>query len=161
MTLTTTGSSGGGVFRINNAVREIGLTERGIIVATGEKRVYDWLRDYVRLYEEVHYALRHAGTEGDFDVLSGKRRMVTAFIEDCFFDDRTPGKLDRIRRQYPKPRLIVFSVSGISSGMIARYVSWSHGGYLSLRAGEKEIQESLEAVFSGRRACPPISSGQC
>jgi DNA-binding CsgD family transcriptional regulator len=38
--------------------------------------------------------------------------------------------------------------------MIVRYVSWSHGSYLSLRAGEKEIRESLEAVFSGHRAIP-------
>jgi hypothetical protein len=40
-TLTTTGSSGGGTFRIDNTVREIGMTERGIIIATSENRVYD------------------------------------------------------------------------------------------------------------------------
>jgi hypothetical protein len=34
MTKTTTGSNGGETFRIDNTVREIGLTERGIIVAT-------------------------------------------------------------------------------------------------------------------------------
>jgi DNA-binding NarL/FixJ family response regulator len=38
--------------------------------------------------------------------------------------------------------------------MIVRYVSWSHGSYLSLRAGEKEIRESLETVFNGHRAIP-------
>ncbi|MDR0760987.1 MAG: LuxR C-terminal-related transcriptional regulator [Treponema sp.] len=38
--------------------------------------------------------------------------------------------------------------------MITRYVCWSHGNYLSLRSGEKEIRESLEAVLSGRRAVP-------
>jgi DNA-binding NarL/FixJ family response regulator len=38
--------------------------------------------------------------------------------------------------------------------MIVRYVSWSHGSYLSLRAGEKEIRETLETVFNGRRAIP-------
>ena len=42
MTRTTTGNSGGGTFRIDNAAREIGLTERGIIIATGEGRVFDW-----------------------------------------------------------------------------------------------------------------------
>jgi DNA-binding NarL/FixJ family response regulator len=154
MTLTATGNNGGGTFRINNAVREIGLTERGIIVATSENRVYDWLRDYVGPYEERRYALRHAGTEYDFDVLSGKQRMVMAFIEDCFFGDRTLGRLNRIHKQYPKRRLIVFSASGNSDGMVVRYLNWSHGSYLSLRSGDQEIQEALETVFSGQRAIP-------
>ncbi|MDR2661826.1 MAG: hypothetical protein LBC31_02380 [Treponema sp.] len=48
MTRTTSGNSGGGIFRIDNAVREIGLTQRGIIVATSEWRVYDWICDYIR-----------------------------------------------------------------------------------------------------------------
>jgi hypothetical protein len=85
MTRTTSGNSGGGNFRIDNAAREIGLTERGIIVATSEWQVYDWLCDYIRPYENSRYALRHAGTEDDFNVLFGKPRMAMAFIEDCFF----------------------------------------------------------------------------
>ncbi|MDR0758798.1 MAG: hypothetical protein LBF74_01635, partial [Treponema sp.] len=89
MTRTTTGNSGGGTFRIDTAAREIGLTERGIIVATSETRVYAWLCDYVMPYEDRRYALRHAGTEDDFDILSGKQRMAMAFIEDCFFGDKT------------------------------------------------------------------------
>jgi DNA-binding NarL/FixJ family response regulator len=154
MTKTTSGNSSGGTFRIDNAVREIGLTERGIIVATSQWRVYDWLYDYIRPYEERRYALRHAGTENDFDVLSGKQRMVMAFIEDCFFDGRTLGRLNCIHKQYPKLRLIVFSVSAVSPGMIIRCVSWSNGSYLSLRTDEKEIQEDLETVFSGHRVIP-------
>jgi DNA-binding CsgD family transcriptional regulator len=154
MTLTTTGSSGGGTFRIDNAAREIGLTERGIIIATGEGRVFDWVYDYIKPHESIRYAMRYAGTEDDFDVLCGKQRMVMAFIEDCFFKDRTLGRLNRIHKQYPKLRLIVFSVSGISDGMAVHYVNWSHGSYVSLRSGEKEIRESLETVFSGHRAIP-------
>jgi DNA-binding NarL/FixJ family response regulator len=38
--------------------------------------------------------------------------------------------------------------------MIVRYLNWSLGSYLSLRAGEKEIRESLETVFNGHRAIP-------
>jgi DNA-binding CsgD family transcriptional regulator len=154
MTRTTSGNSGGGIFRINNALGDIALTRRGIIVATSEGRVYDWLCDYIRPYEDNRYSVRHAGTERDFDVLSGKQRMTMAFIEDCFFEGRVPGRLNRIHRQYPKLRLILFSVSAASPGMIVRYVSWSHGSYLSLRASWKEIGEALETVFSGQRAIP-------
>jgi DNA-binding NarL/FixJ family response regulator len=154
MTRTTTGNSGGGTFRIDTAAREIGLTERGIIVATSEMRVYAWLCDYLMSYEERRYALRHAGTEDDFDVLSGKQRMSMAFIEYCFFGDKTLGRLNRIHKCYPKLRIIVFSVSGISDSMAVRYINWSHGSYLSLRSGGKEIGEALEMVFSGHRAIP-------
>jgi DNA-binding NarL/FixJ family response regulator len=140
--------------KFHKALKNIGLTQRGIIVATSEKRVYDWLCDYIRPYENSRYALRHAGREYDFDVLSGKQRMDMAFIEDCFFEDRTLGRLNRIHKQYPKLRLIVFSVSAVSPGMIARYLSWSHGSYLSLRAGEKKIREVIETVFNGHRAIP-------
>jgi DNA-binding CsgD family transcriptional regulator len=154
MTKTTSGNSGGGTFRIDNAAREIGLNQRGIIVATSEGRVYEWLCDYIRPYENNRYALRHAGREYDFDVLSGKQRMDMAFIEDCFFEDRTPGRFNRIHKQYPKLRLILFSASAVSPGMIVRYVSWSHGSYLSLRSGGEEIRESLEVVFNGHRAIP-------
>jgi hypothetical protein len=74
MTRTTSGNSGGGTFRIDNAAREIGLTERGIIVATSEWRVYEWLCDYIRPYENNRYSVRHAGTKHDFDTLAGKQR---------------------------------------------------------------------------------------
>jgi DNA-binding NarL/FixJ family response regulator len=156
MKRTTSGNIGGGTFRIDNALGDIALTRRGIIVATSEGRVYDWLYGYIRPYEDNRYSVRHAESEHDFDTLAGKQRIVMAFIEDCFFDDRMFGKLSRIHRQYPKLRVILFSASVISAGMAARYVGWNHGSYLSLRVGEKEIRESLEAVFNGERVFPPL-----
>jgi hypothetical protein len=112
MTKTVNGSSS--TFRIGATAREIGLTRRGIIVATKEKRVYDWLGDYLGPYEEPRYTVRHAGRKYDFDVLAGKQRMAMAFIEDCFFGERALGGLNRIHKQYPKLRVIVFSVADIS-----------------------------------------------
>jgi DNA-binding NarL/FixJ family response regulator len=152
--MTKTVNGGGGRFRIDATAGEIGLTRRGITVATKEKRVYDWLYDYLGPYEEPRYTVRHAGREYDFDVLAGKQRMAMAFIEDCFFGERTLGELNRIYKQYPKLRVIVFSVADISDRMAFRYVSWSHGSYVSLRSGEKEIGAALETVFSGRRSIP-------
>jgi Holliday junction resolvasome RuvABC endonuclease subunit len=85
MTQTTTGNSGGGTFRIDSAVREIGLTQRGIIVAMNEKRVYDWICDYIKPCENNRYAMRYAEMERDFETLITKSRMVMAFIETEFF----------------------------------------------------------------------------
>jgi DNA-binding CsgD family transcriptional regulator len=58
MTKTVNGNSGGGTFRIDTTAGEIGLTWRGIIVATKEKRVYDWLLDYLGPYEEPRLTRR-------------------------------------------------------------------------------------------------------
>ena len=73
-----------------------------------------------------------------------------AFVEDIFFGERKIGRLDYIRKQYPKLRLVLFSVSHSPLGVAARYVCWSLGSYLSLRDSEKEIRETVEAVFGKR-----------
>jgi hypothetical protein len=96
MTKTVNGNSGGGMFRIDATAGEISLTWRGIIAATKEKWVYGWLCDYLGPYEEPRYTVRYAGREYDFDVLAGKQRIAMAFIEDCFFGERTLGELKRI-----------------------------------------------------------------
>jgi DNA-binding NarL/FixJ family response regulator len=66
----------------------------------------------------------------------------------------TLGELNRIHKQHPKLRVIVFSVADISDRMAVRYVSWNHGSYVSLRSGTKEIEAALETVFNGRRSIP-------
>jgi hypothetical protein len=52
MTRTTSGNSGGSTFRIDNALSDIALTRRGIIVATGERRVAG-IRLDLRLYQAL------------------------------------------------------------------------------------------------------------
>ncbi|MDR2258896.1 MAG: hypothetical protein LBE14_07090, partial [Treponema sp.] len=94
MTKTTSGNSGGGTFRIDNAAREIGLIQRGIIVATSEWRVYDWICDYIRPYENNRYAVKYAETEREFETLVKKARIAMAFIETDFFGEKTGARLE-------------------------------------------------------------------
>jgi hypothetical protein len=103
MTRTTTGSSSG-TFHIDNGAREIGLTQWGIIVATNERRVYDWLCDYIRPCENSRYALRHAETEGEFEMLFKKTKVVMAFVEAEFFGEKTIACLKHIRKEHPRLR---------------------------------------------------------
>ena len=77
----------------------------------------------------------------------GKAGTVMAFVEDIFFGERMIGRLDYIRKQYPKLRLVLFSTSKLPWNVAARYLCWSLGSYLSLRDSEGEIRECLEAVF--------------
>jgi hypothetical protein len=111
MTRTTTGGSDGGTFRIDTAVREIGLTQRGIIIATNEGRVFGWVYDYIKPHEGIRYTVRYAGTEDDLFLLVTKPRTVLAFIEAGFFGEKTVGCLKRIRKANPKLRAVLFSVS--------------------------------------------------
>jgi DNA-binding NarL/FixJ family response regulator len=149
MTRTTTGNSGGGTFRIDNAVREIGLTERGIIVATSEWRVYDWLCDYIRPGENNRYAVRYAETEGDFETLIKKPRMAMAFIETEFFGEKTIACLKRIRKENPKLRIILFTVTALNPDDASRYLWWGADSFISLRENPEYIRQQMKIIFDG------------
>jgi hypothetical protein len=111
MAQTTTGNSGGGTFCIDNEVREIGLTQRGIIIATNEGRVFGWVYDYIKPHEGIRYTVRYVGTKDDLFSLVTKPRTALVFIEAGFFGEKTIGCLKRIRKENSKLRAVLFSVS--------------------------------------------------
>jgi DNA-binding NarL/FixJ family response regulator len=149
MTGTTTGNSGGGTFRIDNAVREIGLTQRGIIVATSEWRVHDWICDYIKPRENNRYAVRYAETERDFEALIKKSRMVMAFIETDFFGEKTIACLKRIRKENPKLRIILFAVTALKPDDISRHLWWGADSFISLRESPEYIRQQMKIIFDG------------
>jgi DNA-binding NarL/FixJ family response regulator len=149
MTRTTSGNSGGGTFRIDNAVKEIGLTQRGIIVATSEGRVYDWLCDYIRPYEDNRYSVRHAETERDFETLVKKARMAMAFIEIDFFGEKTVAHLERIRKEKPKLRVILFAVTLPEREDTSRYLRRGADSFISLREWPELVRGQMKSIFDG------------
>jgi DNA-binding NarL/FixJ family response regulator len=149
MNVTTTGNSDGGTFRIDGAAREIGLTQRGIIVATSEWRVYDWICDYIRPCENNRYAVRYAETGGDFETLIKKSRMVMAFIETEFFGEKTIACLKRIRKGNPKLRIIVFAVTALKPDDASRYLWWGADSFISLRETPEYIRQQMETILDG------------
>ena len=127
------------------------LGARMVIMASDNKSVHDWIYRYLEPYERKGYGFYQVETEADFSEYAGKADTVMAFVEDIFFGDRTMGRLDYIRKQYPKLQLVLFSVSKLPLCVAARYLFWSLGSYLSLRDSEKDIRESLETVFGKRQ----------
>jgi DNA-binding NarL/FixJ family response regulator len=149
MTQTITGNSGGGTFRINNTARELGLTERGIIIATSEGRVFDWAYDYIKPHEGIRYAVRCAGTEDDLFSLVTKSRTVLAFIEAGFFGEKAAGCLTRIRKENPKLRVVLFSVSAWLSEDVKCYLWWGADSFISLRENPERVRYQMKTVFDG------------
>jgi DNA-binding NarL/FixJ family response regulator len=147
MTQTTTG--GGGTFHIGNTAKEIGLTQRGIIVATSEKRVYDWLCDYFRPCENNRYTVRHAETEGDFETLLKMVRVVMVFVEADFFGEKTIACLERIRKEKPRLRAVLFSVSARPLEDINGYLWRGADSFISLREKPELVREQMKVVFDG------------
>jgi DNA-binding NarL/FixJ family response regulator len=131
-----------------------GLDAKAVIVASDNGNVQEWIYSYLEPYAAKYYVFYQAETESDFFSLAGKPYTVMAFIEDGFFGEKTVGKLDYIRKKYPKLQLVLFSVSGLPADLAARYVSWSVGSYLSLRDSDGEIKEAMETVFRKRRFIP-------
>jgi DNA-binding NarL/FixJ family response regulator len=149
MTKTTSGNSGGGTFRIDNASREIGLTERGVVVATSEWRVYDWLCDYIRPYENNRYAVKYAETEHDFETLVRKSRMVMAFIETDFFGEKTIARLERIRKENPGLRVILFAVTTLEREDTSQYLWHGADSFISLREWPELVRGQMKSIFDG------------
>jgi DNA-binding NarL/FixJ family response regulator len=111
---------------------------------------------YLESYAAKGYAFYLIENESDFFALAGNADTTAAFIEDIFFGDKTVGRLDYIRKRYPKLRRVVFSASGrLPVHAAARYASWGHCGYLTLRDSDEAVGESLEAVFRKQQAVPP------
>jgi DNA-binding NarL/FixJ family response regulator len=109
---------------------------------------------HLESYAAKGYAFYLIENESDFFALAGNVDTTAAFIEDIFFGDKTIGRLDHIRKRYPKLRRVVFSASGLPVKAAARYASWGHCGYLSLRDSDEAVGESLEAVFRKQETVP-------
>ena len=136
-----------------------GMGAKMAIVASGSRDVQDWIYRYLDLYGLKGYAFYMVETEMVFSEYAVKSDTIMAFVEDIFFGEKTVGMLDYIRKQYPKLRLVLFSASILPLNVAARYLYWSMGSYLSLRDNEKEIRESVEAVFGKRQAVPSYLKG--
>ena len=127
-----------------------GMGAKMVIVASDSRDVQDWLYRYLEPYGLKGYAFYLVESEDVFSEYVGKIDTAMAFVEDIFFGEKIVGMLGNIRKQYPKLKIALFSSSVLPLGMAARYLYWSKGSYLSLRDSEREIRESVEAIFGKR-----------
>jgi DNA-binding NarL/FixJ family response regulator len=125
-----------------------------VIVASDSKYIQDWMYRYLESYTARGYAFYLIDNEADFTVIAERAGTVMAFIEDIFFGDKTIGKLDNNRKKYHKIHTVLFSASGLTADVVARYVHWGQCSYLPLRNNEDEIKEALEAVFRKEQSVP-------
>ena len=153
--MTRTTNSGYCTVRFDdNRQGPVGLTEKGIIIATNEDKITEWLRGLLLPCMRRVHTLRYATTAKEFDSLVRMPGMVMAFIEIDFFGEAIIGCLERLRKLRPQLRIVLFTVSGISPYEAARYVYWSGGGYISLRDRPERIEERLKAMFESREYIP-------
>ena len=150
--MTRTTNSGISTVRYND--RPVGEYERGIVIATSEARVAEWLCELVQPCMGRRYVLRHAATQGAFASMAQMPGMAMAFIEIGFFGEAMLGNLGRLHKLYPRLRVILFAVSETAAEETARYLCWGGGGFISLRDRPEEIEEQLNAVFEGKNRTP-------
>jgi DNA-binding NarL/FixJ family response regulator len=127
------------------------LTEKGIIIATNEDKVTEWLRGLLLPCMRRVHTLRYATTAKEFDLLVRMPGMVMAFIEIGFFGEAMIGCLDRLRKLRPQLRIVLFTVSGIPPHEAARYMYWSGGYFISLRDRLERIEGQFKALFEGKK----------
>jgi hypothetical protein len=67
--MTETINSGYSVVRVDGRQGPVGLLEKGVIIASGESRVAEWLREIMWPCAGKPYVTRIATTEGEFNSL--------------------------------------------------------------------------------------------
>ena len=152
--MTRTINSGFGIVRFNDRQGLLGPNEKGVIIATGESRVAEWLRDYVQPCMGRQYVLRCAETASIFNTLVHIPGMAMVFIEVGFFGDAMIGVLNRLKKQYPKLQLVLFTVSDIPLEGLARYLYWGDGSFISLRDEPEELRRHVKVIFEGGKRAP-------
>jgi len=131
-----------------------GLGAKIVLVASDNINVQNWLYQYLEPYEKKGYAFVFVKTEYDFIDYARKHNTVMAFIEDMFFGERLLGKLETIKKDYPRLQLTVFTAVCLPYDVAARYVCWSEGSFLSLRSSENEIKKIVVSVFDYQQTYP-------
>lgn len=153
--MTRTTNSGCGVVRLDDKRGQVGLSEKGIIIATNEDKIAVWMRELLAPCMRRLHVLMYAATTEAFDLLARMPGMVMAFIEIGFFGEAMLVRLDRLRKLFPYLRIVLFSVSCMPSDEIARYAHWSGSDcFISLRDKPERIEERLKCLFEGRDYIP-------
>jgi DNA-binding NarL/FixJ family response regulator len=127
----------------------IAPNEKGVIIATKESRVVEWVNDFIQQCMGNQCVLRHAPKNEAFSYLAGNPKIAIALIEISFFCMTMIDYLELLHKQYPKLRIVLFTVSDMPLDEIVRYLYWSGCGFISFRDSPEIIQKRLGAIFLG------------
>jgi DNA-binding NarL/FixJ family response regulator len=128
------------------------LTKKGIIIATQEKRIANWMTEYTNPHIDDSYVLKYAEDEKEFYILADLTETTIAFVELDFFGDDMIGELEYIKESYPDLSIVIFSPSYAQPIDLGRYVFWGAKDFISLRDLPKNIDEQIKTAISGINA---------
>ena len=148
MTMTTCKPSV--VTKVLNERGEIAMNRKGIIIATKVLFIYNWLLGYVSECAGNSYAIIQTETQKRFYELIEKPEIGMIFIEKDFFDDKLFGVLDKLKKKFPKVRIIVFSSSEIPDRAVANYLNWGADSYLNLRDEPDDVSKQCAKLIKGK-----------
>ena len=129
--------------------KAISLAEKGIIIATREKRVAEWVNEYIKPGIDNRYTLRYATNENEFEILAKLSRMVMAFIEVDFFGEEIIAQLSFLRKLCPHLQIILFSVFDTPPEDTGRYMCLGADSFISLRDEPDQIREQIKTILKG------------
>ncbi|MDR1896356.1 MAG: LuxR C-terminal-related transcriptional regulator [Prevotellaceae bacterium] len=75
--------------------------------------------------------------------------MAIAFIEVDFFSERTIGCLDRIHKENPRLRVVLFSVASLPREDKRRFLWRGADSFISLREKPDLVQRKMKNIFDG------------
>jgi DNA-binding NarL/FixJ family response regulator len=128
----------------------ISLNEKGVIIATQERRISEWISDYVKPCIDNRYALMYATTVSEFSTLVRLHGIAIVFIDIDFFGEEIIGELDTLSKLFPEMQVVLFSVADVQPEDAGRYLWWGADSFVSLRSEPNLIREQLKIIFDGR-----------
>jgi DNA-binding NarL/FixJ family response regulator len=125
------------------------MTNKTVIVATQENRVFDWIIEYIRPFAHGIYEILHTAEPDAIGSILKSHEIKKLFIEIDFFGKEITQELNYIRTLYPTLQVILFTVSDMQPEYCGFYASWGSDSFISLREKSSQIQEQMKAVFNG------------
>jgi DNA-binding NarL/FixJ family response regulator len=146
--------SGSAIIRNFEKDWHVGLNKKGIIVATCQNKIFEWLYEAVEPCIAKYYELKNVATEDDYHSLLHMPRITMLFIEVDFFGETIIECLKHLRKYYPKIQVVLFSVTDVLPGDVARYLHWAECSFISLRDKPEKLNRQIKDIFDGEISVP-------
>ena len=129
--------------KINTGIKE------KVIIATKEKRIADWISEYIGPLAVEVYKVLYAEEPEELSNFLKLEEVKKLFIEIDFFGDDMICEMNCIRKLYPSLQVILFTVSDMQPEHCGFFASWASDSFVSLRGEPSHIQKQMKAIFNG------------
>jgi DNA-binding NarL/FixJ family response regulator len=124
------------------------MTTGGTLVISRAKNMLPLCKYYLKAIGFQHVVLTSEEKDSlNFVINEQKPRLV--FIESCFYEAVTPYMTGRLLRDFPKLRIVAFSVGEFPDDLAMWFYFHGVKNYINLRDGMCEFKRGMQKILRG------------